>query len=611
MPSHIASYHFGGRLSQSFKIGVRYMLPGLSFFILSMPRIMLSFYEYASEKRILELLIKERVKVAIKSKLKDVSVVDTLQKIESDQGLTIAEEIAMIMPPRDLWRRPFRRERQRCEGSKEKVRKQILTRSLALTIRHDRKHPDACPYLQRLDSYISSLRSLIMSTEPLVFKSIAIFGEKKKVDSDGVTILRPLCVFTSLTEKLLISLASKYLSDAFDPLLHEEILSYRPPRNYHDSEHPVITDRNNAIENLQEYRRNFSRSKKYVAECDIQKYFDTINHDVIRRCFQDFASRIRERVPDFDYSQVERVVEAYLNCYSFFNNVASKNEELKKLKKRFDIPKKEVFVERGCYTEDELAASMHKIGIPQGGALSGLMSNVVLSTIDRESLLSTADKARFFSRYGDDILLIHTSKDECQRLIDSYCKALTANKLLYHEFISVGDERFRRGNRKVRSCLWDQKSRSPFLWGRDNNDLESVDWIGFLGYEVRYTGEVRIRRSSLDKKFKNIKRTFRNAIKSKLAKGDVKSEELQVKLEDSIAKFAGKGLAEDKSLNANRYSMMQARRLNQYASRHVCRFLHKVARNNGCQRSVVGEWWKMAKEMDCVNYTKTLKNEPV
>ena len=81
-----------------------------------MPRIMLSFYEYASEKRILELLIKERVKVAIKSKLKDVSVVDTLQKIESDQGLTIAEEIAMIMPPRDLWRRPFRRERQRCEG---------------------------------------------------------------------------------------------------------------------------------------------------------------------------------------------------------------------------------------------------------------------------------------------------------------------------------------------------------------------------------------------------------------------------------------------------------------------------------------------------------------
>lgn len=83
---------------------------------------MLSFYEYASEKRILELLIKERVKVALKSKLKSVSLEATLQRAEAGQELSIAEQISTIMPPRDSWRRPFRRERQMCDGSKEKVK---------------------------------------------------------------------------------------------------------------------------------------------------------------------------------------------------------------------------------------------------------------------------------------------------------------------------------------------------------------------------------------------------------------------------------------------------------------------------------------------------------
>lgn len=482
-------------------------------------------------------------------------------------------------------------------------------RSIALTIRRDRTQPNVYPYLQRLDDYIASLRNQILSTDPLTFSSITILGTKKKVDTEGITILRPLCVFTSLTEKLLISMASKYLSDAFDSLLHEEILSYRPAHIYHDSPQPIITNRDNAISSLQQYRKRFCRNKMYVAECDIQKYFDTINHDVIRRNFDMFAQRLKEREPNFDYSQVKRIVEAYLNCYSFFNNVASKNEELLKQGKKFDIPKKQVFVERGCYTEEELNDSLDKIGIPQGGALSGLMSNVVLNSIDRESILSTDDNACFFSRYGDDILLIHTSKERCRELINCYCNALTRNKLLYHEFINVNDNQFRRANGTIRPCLWDQKSRSPFLWGRDNNDLESVDWIGFLGYEVRYTGEVRIRRSSLDKKFKKIKRNYRRVVKTKVAKGNAKPEELCSKMEDCLTKFIGKGLTEDKSLNSNRYSMTQARKLNQYASRHICRFLHKACHNNGFKREEMHQWWQKAKEMDCINYTKTLKNE--
>ena len=76
------------------------MLPGiLSLFFI----IMLSFVDYASPERITEFLIKERVKVAIKGKLHKLSPVLTLNKEENNEKLSIAEQLLLIMPPRDSW----------------------------------------------------------------------------------------------------------------------------------------------------------------------------------------------------------------------------------------------------------------------------------------------------------------------------------------------------------------------------------------------------------------------------------------------------------------------------------------------------------------------------
>ena len=571
---------------------------------------MQSFSEYASEKRILELLIKERAKVALKGKLKEVSSAMVAQKIDEDTTLTIPELISTLMPPRNLWHRPCHHDRMKGNGTKEKRRKRVLVRSITLTIRNHRKTPDKYPYLLRLDEFIQSIRQEILNEGPLSFNSISIMGRKKKVDSDGVTILRPLCVFNSLKEKLLIALASKYLTEIFDPLLHEEVLSYRPLRHYHNSKQLVLTDRDNAIDNLQSYRSRFRNRAMYVAECDIQKYFDTINHDVIRRCFADFARRIKEYNPEFDYSGVERIVEAYLNSFSFYKNVAVENENFVKMSKtcKYEIPDRELFIERGCYTEQEFLESQSKIGIPQGGALSVLMSNVVLSTVDNESILENPDMNRFFSRYGDDIMLIHPSRETCQKLIDKYCDVLTRNKLLYHEFISVADKRFRRANGGTRPLLWDQKSRSPFLWGRRVGEDESVDWIGFLGYEVRYTGEVRMRRSSMDEKFKNIKRKYHSGIKTKVAKGtdDFKKGNLETAVLNRIEKFVGEGFRESKSLTRNKYSITQALKLNKYTGRNLYKLLKEIAVHNNVSRRELRQWWQIAREKGCMNYLRTL-----
>ena len=564
--------------------------------------IMLSFVEYASPQRILELLIKERVKIAIKGKMQNVSPSIAIKKDEQNASLTIAEQIFLIMPPRDSWCRPHKRER--LLDNEKRSNKQILTRSIALTIKKHRKTPESHQYLKKLDAFIASMRNDIVSKEPLEFNSIRIFGKKKKVDSDGVTILRPLCIFESLREKLLISLASKYLSEVFDPFLHEEILSYRPLRKYHNSEKPVLTDRDNAIENLQNYRKLHRCRKQniYVTECDIQKYFDTINHDVIRECFSSFVEKIKEQHPQFDYKSVGRIVEAYLNSYSFYKNVVGENKRLQKLNppQRFETPNEELFIDRGCYTRDEFLASNHKIGIPQGGALSGLISNVVLSTVDNDSILMGNDDNRFFSRYGDDIMLMHTSKEECSRLITLYCETLTKYKLLYHEFISVADEQFRRNDGKVRPSLWNQKSRSPFLWGRSDNDPEQIDWIGFLGYEIRYTGEVRLRRSSLNDKFKNIKRKYHTGAKTLIARGEFKpngGKTIDNEILNRITKFKGDGshpLSSAKSLNDNNYCKTQTRKLDLYAKKWLYRLLYKIAKRNNLTPQQLQKWWDIA-----------------
>ena len=576
---------------------------------------MLSFQEYASEELILELLIKERVKIALKNKLKNNPPKDTDAQMDNGDKLTISEEVRLLMPSRKMWKKPCLRERIKDESTKEKKsNKQILTRSIALTIKSHRKNPDAYPYLTRLNDFIQSIKDDIKSDRPLSFNSIRIFGKKKKINSDNITIYRPLCVFQSLRDKLLIALASNYLTMVFDPLLHEEIISYRPLRTYHGSEQPIITNRDNAIENLQKYRYQNKSNTMYVAECDIQKYFDTINHDVIRQCFRDFAQKIKANNPEFEYSGVERIVEAYLNSYSFFKNIIAENERFARnhQPRMYETPNKDLFIERGCYSEEEFINSQDKIGIPQGGALSGLMSNVVLSSIDSASILKEDDTKRFFCRYGDDIILIHTSKEKCRKLITDYCNLLTQNKLLFHDFISLSDERFRRPDGGIRPCLWDQKSRSPFLWGRDKDENESVDWIGFLGYEVRYTGEVRMRRSSLDDKFKYIKRQYKKIAKTKLAhRKDSKDipdfKVIDTKVSAYIDRFATKGFSSALSLNRNKYVTTQALKLNQYASRHIYHLLYKIAKNNNIGKDMVNTWWQQAKDKNCINYLKTIK----
>ena len=137
---------------------------------------MLSFIEYASEQRILELLIKERVKIALKGKLKGVSTDRIIKRAAVGEELSTTEQVFTIMPARNSWHRPRKQERTLNSGEECKSHKQILTRSIAITNQHHRKQETPPQYIKNLDAFIASMREDICSCEPITFNSLKIFG---------------------------------------------------------------------------------------------------------------------------------------------------------------------------------------------------------------------------------------------------------------------------------------------------------------------------------------------------------------------------------------------------------------------------------------------------
>ncbi|MCT4590678.1 MAG: hypothetical protein N4A71_22820 [Carboxylicivirga sp.] len=69
-----------------------------------------------------------------------------------------------------------------------------------------------------------------------------------------------------------------------------------------------------------------------------------------------------------------------------------------------------------------------------------------------------------------------------------YHKSLLDLKLVPHSFETISS---------YCKCFWKSKSKRPYKWGekRDGN----IPWIGFVGYEINFNGNIRIRKSSLKK----------------------------------------------------------------------------------------------------------------
>lgn len=463
---------------------------------------MQSFLEYVTSDHcalLCSLLAKERVKLGAKKKL----------------GKESEELIKSLMPSRNQWVR-LRKSTRRKGLSKEAQKILVIKKTIAADRKtYDSGDPQSPAYLEALDKFTSELSAIASGEVPATFSAgdFAILP-KFKEDEGGNAIYRPLCAYNNLYTKTLISAASSYFTQHFDKHLHEDILSYRPRRLYKGT--MTITSGHDAVKGIQDYIKRHPGQDIYVAECDIQKFFDIINHDVVLDCFD----RMAEEADLPEYHQARGILKAYLDSYGFVPNVLNRNSDPSywhmarrnhkgevKGKCMFKWVKEEEFLK--AYTEEEFAEVRDRLGVPQGGALSCVISNIVLNDVDRV-ITSTKDDDRFFVRYGDDIILMHTDKEKCEGLLERYKQSLIDHKLIYHKFEDFSSMKVKEKNTKK---FWKGKSKPVFLWGPGEGNAS--EWIGFVGYEINRNGGTRLRLSTLDKKFGTINKNYHKCLESR------------------------------------------------------------------------------------------------
>jgi len=528
----------------------------------------MTFKEFATSEVIIYLLARERAKCVRKnrnSKYRDA---------KGEPG--ISTQLERMLPPHGVWVRPGKLAREKHDSL------WCSTHGIINAVRNARKNPTELDraYLKELDLFIERIQERAGSNYTTFSspKTAALF-KKEKTTSDGVKVIyRPISIYSNLEDKILIALASRYLMKIFNSSLHEEILSYRPARRYHGSQRMVVTNQENAVANAIDFRNRHNSGEIWVAECDIQKFYDIINHDVIMECFDDLAKEKRIR----DYDSVRPFLLAYLESYNFPGNVLSENDsqdfwQPERSKYRhgkyyrksnavfcFEWVSEKDFTDpvHGCYSKDEFKNAFTKLGVPQGGALSPVIADVVMNSVDGP-VIEFDDPNRFFNRYGDDILLMHISQKDCHNFIEAYRSSLREHRFIYHPF---EDFSLYKKGKSTRRCYWDAKSKDAFLWG--DGEGTASQWIGFVGYEISRDGNVRLRRSSLDKKFSQVNRTYHKVLSTPIPddrSGWGKYEKSVIwrltRMTESISKCS--------LLTANRFSSAQMACLDRYRQRKI------------------------------------------
>lgn len=483
--------------------------------------------EYATDTRLTTLLIKERVKCRRKYVERARNHVGTYIEDDGTRTLSKADFLTTIMPCRNRWVRL--KNRSKCLMADGKVDKRMMAiKSLKLTIERDRKlkaeRPDAreLMYLDRLQAYIDEIRRDIASDEELTIRRPQIKpmfkDQKETADGRTVVMLRPLAMYSDLKDKIILALTGKYLASMFNWHLHEDILSYRSARNFHGRKH-YMTDFNDGVRMIREYRKAHEGEPLYVADCDIKKFFDTINHDTVRESMGRMLDSAKGLSTD-GRKQVMKVLDAYLRSFNFYDDVYQQNQSKDFARfmscKRRVAPDSEIY-QYGwiseedfikCYgSKENFEKERTKIGVPQGGSLSPMIADIVLNDIDRDIVtpkpFPEEDKDKLFVRFCDDMVLMHTDKAECARLIDTYCIALRSHHLMYHDFTDVSSV---KDGAKTTAEFWKVKSHSTYRWG--TGSTTGTEWVGFLGYEMRHDGCVRLRKSNVRKLLSNIQRSY-------------------------------------------------------------------------------------------------------
>lgn len=161
----------------------------------------------------------------------------------------------------------------------------------------------------------------------------------------------------SVVDRFIQQAMQQVMQKHLDPQFSQYSFGFRPGKSQHQ-----------AVEQAQKY---VSSGLRFVVDMDLEKFFDTVNHDVL-------MGRVAKRISD---KRVLKLIRAFLNSGMMEEGLVKPTEE----------------------------------GVPQGGPLSPLLSNLLLDELDKE-----LEKRKLsFVRYADDCNIYVASQRAGERVMQS------------------------------------------------------------------------------------------------------------------------------------------------------------------------------------------------
>jgi len=167
---------------------------------------------------------------------------------------------------------------------------------------------------------------------------------------------RPLGIPTVL-DRFIQQAIAQVVQVQWEPHFHRRSYGFRPQRSAHQ-----------AVRRLQADIRD---GLPWVVDLDLEAFFDRVNHDRL-------VTRLKRHVPD---RELLRLINRYLKA--------------------------------GVWVGDHMEATT--MGVPQGGPLSPVLSNVVLDELDWE----LDRRGHRFARYADDCNILVKSRRAGKQVMDS------------------------------------------------------------------------------------------------------------------------------------------------------------------------------------------------
>lgn len=144
----------------------------------------------------------------------------------------------------------------------------------------------------------------------------------------------------TVTDRLIQQAIAQILTPIFDPTFSKHSYGFRPRRRAHDA--------------VKEARSYMEEGYRWVIDMDLEKFFDKVNHDKLMGLV---AKKVKDKT-------ILKLIRKYLESGIMINGTEVISEE----------------------------------GVPQGGPLSPLLSNIMLDELDKE----LEKRGHRFVRYADD-----------------------------------------------------------------------------------------------------------------------------------------------------------------------------------------------------------------